>query len=78
LATVMLTAPERAAEIPPIRVPRMRQKANSTVAAVDGTACQTGMTAQDGIERELILTNKRIGAVVPVPIGPKLKEFPDG
>jgi hypothetical protein len=78
LATVMLTASERAAEISPIRVPRMRQKANSTVAAVDGTPCQTGMIAQDGIERELILTNKRTSAIVPVPIRAKRKEFPDG
>ena len=69
----MLTAPKRAAEISPIRVPRMRQKANSTVAAVDGTPCQTGMIAQDGIERELILTNKRTSAIVPVPIRAKQK-----
>ncbi len=78
LATVLLTASERAAEIPPIRVPRMCQKANSTVAAVDRTACQTGMTAQDGIERELILTNKRTSAIVLMPIRAKRKEFPGG
>jgi hypothetical protein len=76
LATVMLTAPKRAAEISPIRVPRMRQKANSTVAAIDGTACQTGMIAQDGIECELILTNKRTSAIVLMPIRAKRKEFP--
>ena len=52
LAAMVLTATERTAEIPPIRVPRMRQEANSTVAAVDRTACQTGMIAQDGIQRE--------------------------
>jgi len=78
LAAMVLTATERAEKIPPIRVPPMRQEANSTVAAMDRTVHQTGMIAQDGIERELILTNKRIGAVVPVPIRPKLKEFPDG
>lgn len=49
LASAVFTATERAAEIPPIRIPRMGQKANSTVAAVDRTACQTGMIAQDGI-----------------------------
>ena len=75
---MMLTATELAEKIPPIGVPRMRQEPNSTVAAQDRTACQTGRIAQHGIQRELILTNKRIGAVVPVPIGPKLKEFPDG
>jgi len=56
----------------------MREEANPAMAAVDRTACQTGMIAQDGIQRELILTNKRISAVVPVPIRPKRKEFPHG
>ena len=74
----MLAATEHAVEIPPIRVPPMRQEPNSTVAAMDRTVRQTRMIAQDGIECELILTNKRVGAVPPVPIRPKLKEFPDG
>ena len=78
LATMVLTATKRTAEIPPIRVPRMRQEANPTMAAVDRTACQTGTIAQDGIQRELILTNKRTGAVVLMPILAKRKEFPDG
>ena len=78
LAAVVPTATERTAEIPPIRIPRMCQEANSTVAAVDRTACQTGMIAQDGIQRELILTNKRTGAVVLMPILAKRKKFPDG
>lgn len=78
LAAVVLAAAKRTAEIPPIRVPRMRQEANPAMAAKHRTACQTGMIAQDGIERELILTNKRISAVLPVPIRPKRKEFPDG
>jgi hypothetical protein len=78
LATVVLTASERAAEIPPIRVPGMRQEANPAMAAVDRTACQTGIITQDGIQRELILTNKRIDAVVLMPIRAKRKEFPGG
>ena len=78
LAAVVPTATERTAEIPPIRIPRMCQEANSTVAAVDRTACQTGMIAQDGIQCELILTNKRTGAVVLMPILAKRKEFADG
>lgn len=78
LTTVVLAATKRAAEIPPIRIPRMGQKANSTVAAVDRTACQTGMIAQDGIQRELILTNKRTDAVVLMPIRAKREEFPGG
>ena len=61
-----------------MRVSRMREEANPTVAAVDRTACQTRMIAQDGIQRQLILTNERIGAVVLMPIRAKRKEFPDG
>jgi len=78
LATTVLTATERTVEIPTIRVPRMRQKANSTVAAVDRTACQTGTIAQDGIERDLILTNKRTSAIVLMPIRPKRENFAGG
>jgi hypothetical protein len=78
LAAVVLAATKRTAEIPPMRVPRMRQEANPAMAAEDRTACQTGMIAQDGIKRELILTDKRISAVVAVPIRPRRKEFPDG
>ena len=78
LATMVLTATERTADILPIRISRMCEEANPTMAAGDGATCQTGMIAQDGIQRELILTNKRIRAVVPVPIRPKRKEFPDG
>ena len=78
LAATVRTATERAEEILPIRIPRMCQKANSAVAAADGAACQIGMIAQDGIQRELILTNERTDAVVLMPIRAKRKEFPDG
>jgi hypothetical protein len=71
LAAAVLTAAERTGKIPPICVPRMRQKANPTMAAVNRTACQTGMIAQDRIERQLILTNKRADAIVLMPIRAK-------
>ena len=71
VTTVVLAATELAAEIPTIGVSRMRQEANATLAAVNRTACQIGTIAQDGIERQLILTNKRVGAVVLVPIRAK-------
>jgi hypothetical protein len=78
LATMVLTATERAEEILPIRIPRMCQEANAAMAAGGCTACQTGMIAQDGIQRELILTNERTDAVVLMPIRAKRKEFPEG
>ena len=75
LATMVLTATELAAEVLPIGIPWMRQKANPAVAAVDRTACQTGMIAQDGIQRQLILTNKRMGAVGPDANPDEMKKF---
>jgi hypothetical protein len=78
LTATVLTAAERTVKISPMHVPRMRQKANPTVAAVDRTACQTGMIAQDRIQGDLILTNKRTSAVVLMPIRAKRKEFPGG
>jgi len=56
----------------------MRQEPNPAMPAGNRTACQTGLITQDGIKRELILTNKRTDAVVPVPIRAKDKKFPDG
>lgn len=76
LAPAVLAASERTVKIPSMRVPRVRQKANPTMAAEDRTACQAGMIAQDRIECRLILTNKRASAVVLMPIRPKRKEFP--
>jgi hypothetical protein len=71
VATVVLAAAERTVEIPAMCVPRMRQKANPTVAAMHRTACQAGMIAQDRLERSLILTNKRTSAIVLMPIRAK-------
>jgi hypothetical protein len=71
LAAMVLTASERTVEILAIGVPWMGQEAKGTVAAVDRTACQTGMLAQDRIQRGLILTNKRTSAVVLMPIRAK-------
>ena len=77
-AAMALAATEFTAKIFPIRIPRMREEANPTTAAPDRTACQTRMLAQDGIQRQLILTNKRTGTLVPMPIPAKRKEFADG
>lgn len=71
LTPVVLAATELAAEILPASVARVRQEANATLAAVNRTACQIRTIAQDDIERQLILTNKRVGAVVLVPIRAK-------
>jgi hypothetical protein len=68
LATVVLTATKGAAYIATSRIPWMGEEANPAVATSNGAAFQIRMIAQDGIERELILTNKRTGAVILVPV----------
>ena len=78
MATTVLPAAERAAEIPAIRVAGMREEANPAVAAAYRAVLQARTIAQHGIEGELILTNKRLGAVVLVPILAKSKNFRDG
>ena len=77
LATIALPAAERAAEILPARVAGMSKEANPAVAAVYRAVLQLRTIAQDGIQRELILTNKRMSAVGLVPILAKSKNFRD-
>jgi hypothetical protein len=74
---MMLAAAERASQIGASRVPRMSQEADVTVATRDGTLCQIGPIAQDGVNGRLILANKRTSAVVLVPILEKRIEFRD-
>jgi len=56
----------------------MRKEANPAVAAGHGAISPTRTIAQDGIERQLILTNKRKDSVVLMPILAKRKQFRDG
>lgn len=77
LATIVLPAAERTAEILPARVTGMSKEANPAVAAVYRAVLQIRTIAQDGIQRELILTNKRMSAVGLVPILAKSKNFRD-
>ena len=78
LATMVLPAAKLAAEIPAAPVAGMSKEANPAVAASHRTILQARTIAQDGIQRELILTNERLGAIVLVPILAKNKNFRDG
>jgi hypothetical protein len=78
LATMVLSATEGAAQITAARAARMSEEANPAVAAVHRAGHKIGMIPQDRIERQLILTNKRISAVVLVPIFAKRENFRDG
>ncbi len=78
LPTVVLPAAKGAAEIPAVRIARMRQESNPAVTAAYGAGLQIETIAQNGIQRQLILPNKRVGAVVLVPILAKCENFRDG
>ena len=68
LATMVLPAAERATKIAATRIAEMRQEAYPAVATANRAVLQIRTIAQDGIQRVLILTNKRIGAAVLMPI----------
>lgn len=50
----------------------MSEKADPAVATAHQTAAQLGMVPQNRPQRDLILTNKQLGRIVPVPVGAKL------
>ena len=66
------------AQIKSVRVAGMRKEANPAVAAPHCAALQISTTPQGRIQRQLILTNKRTGAVVLMPILVKRENFCDG
>lgn len=74
---MVLPAAELATEIPATRIAGMRQEAYPTVATANRAVLQIRTIAQDGIQRVLILTNKRIGAAVLVPLLAKRENFRD-
>jgi hypothetical protein len=75
---MVLSAAELAAQIPAARVAGMREEAYATVATRHRAALQVRTGSQEGIQRDLILTNERLGAIVLVPIFAKSKNFRDG
>ena len=78
LATVVLSAAKGAAKITAARAARMSEEANAAVATAHSAVLPIRMIVQDGIQRDLILTNKRKDAVVLVPILAKREDFRDG
>lgn len=76
--TMVLPAPEGATQIPATRVPSVREKSNPTVNAERDATLKLGMRLQDRVQGDLILLNKRPGAVVLVPIRAKREKLLDG
>jgi len=78
LPAVVRPASKGAAQVLSPRIPWMGEEANPAMTTVNRTSFQIGMTAQDGIQRELILTNKRKRSIVLMPILAKRENFGDG
>ena len=78
LATMVLPAAKRTAEVPAAPVAGMREETNLALAAEYRAVPQRRTLSQDGVQGELILTNERPGTVLLVPIPAKSKNFRDG
>ena len=75
---MVLSTTKGTTKITAARAARMSEEANSAVATVHGTVLPIRVIAQDGIQGNLILTNKRKDAVVLMPVFTKREEFGDG
>jgi len=75
---MVLSAAKGTAKITAARAARMSEEANAAVATPHGAVLPIRMIAQDGIQRDLILTNKRKNPVVLIPILAKREKFRDG
>lgn len=78
LPAMVLPAAEGTSKIPTIRVAGMGEKPDPAVSAVRDTALKLGTQSQDRVQLRLILPDKRLGAIILVPIRPKREKLLDG
>jgi hypothetical protein len=78
LPAMVPSTAEWTTQIPPTNVPRMREKANPAACTVSNAAEKLGVGLQDRVQRRLILPDKRLGAVILVPIRAKREKPLDG
>ena len=71
LPCMVFPTAKRTAQIPTTCVSGMSEKPNPAVIAVSDATLQLRMGLQDRVQRDLILPDKRPGAIVLVPIRPK-------
>jgi hypothetical protein len=74
---MMLATAERTVQILTVGVARMGEEPNPAVSAVHRAAGQLGTSLQNGVQRTLILTNKRTSTLLLVPILAKTKNLFD-
>jgi hypothetical protein len=78
LPAMVLPTTERTTQVHASCVPGMRKKPNPAIHAVCQATLQIRLRFQDRIQRDLILPDKRTGAIVFVPIRLKRENFLDG
>jgi len=75
---MVFPAAEGTTQVPPTCVSRMREKANPAVRAVRYAPLKLGMRLQDRVQHDLILPDKRPGAIELMPIRAKREKLLDG
>jgi hypothetical protein len=78
LSAMVLPAAERTTQLPATCVAGVREKANPTLNAADDAPLKVGTGLQDRVQRGLILPDKRLGAIVLMPIRLKREKLLDG
>ena len=68
---MLLSTAERTTQILTTRVAGMPEEPNPAVCAVSQATLEFGMGLQDRVQRDLILPDKRPGAIELMPIRPK-------
>jgi hypothetical protein len=75
---MVLPAAERATQVPTASISPVGQKANPTVRTACDAVLKFGMGSQGRVQRGLVLPDKRLGAIVLMPIGTKLENRLNG
>jgi len=78
LAAVVLPAAEGTTQVQTAGVPGMREKPDPAVTAVNLARLEFRMRLEDGVQRELIFADHRLGAIVLMPILAKREGLLDG
>jgi len=77
LQVMMVAAAEWTTQVPPICVPGMSEKPNPTAQAGNGATLKLGVGLQNRVQGGLILQDKRLGAIVLMPIRPNREKLLD-
>jgi len=77
LPAMLRSAAKRTTQVPPPRIPGIRQKTQPAGHAANHATLQFRMALQHGVQGQQILPDQRPGTVVLVPICSRSEELPD-